>query len=185
MRTLFLTCLLAVCSLTLSAQIDAKLNAGSALFGGLGLAADFALSENSSVSAGLGYASTKANVSFGNGDSEYKYTRFRIIPEYRYYFNPENGADKFFVGGYGKLSFVNASNGDSAADDTATIGALGILFGNKWVSDGGFVFELNGGVGRNASLGSSDSGNDVDVLFGSVLGIDIRVGIIVGYRFGQ
>ncbi len=184
MRTLFLTCLLAVFSFSLSAQIDAKLNAGSALFGGLGLAADFALNDNSSLSAGLGYASTKANVVLGGDDSEFKYTRFRIIPEYRYYFSPQDGADGFFVGGYGKLSFVNASNGDSAEDDKATVGALGILFGNKWVSDGGFVFELNGGLGRNAVLGSSDDG-DVDTLFSSVLGIDVRLGIIVGWRFGQ
>lgn len=57
MRTLFLTCFIALCSLTASAQVDAKLNVGSAIFGGLGLAADFALSEKSSVSAGVGYAS--------------------------------------------------------------------------------------------------------------------------------
>jgi len=183
MRSLFLTCLLAVLSFTASAQVDAKLNVGSAIFGGLGVAADFALSEKLSVSAGLGYARTKGSVAFGNNSSEFKYTRFRIIPEFRYYLNPRNGADRFFVGSYGKVSFVNASDGDSANDDKATIGALGVLVGNKWVTDGGFMFELNFGIGRNASLGSNDD-NEVDV-FDNVLGIDIRLGIIAGYRFGS
>lgn len=183
MRNFFLTCLLAVFSLSLSAQIDAKLNAGSAIFGGLGLAADFALNEQSSFSAGLGYASTKADVILGSNESEYKFTRFRIIPEYRYYLSPDQGADNFFVGGYGKLSFVNASDSNDSNDDSTTIGALGILFGNKWVSESGFVFELNGGVGRNTALGSGS--NDVDTLFETVLGIDLRLGIIIGYRFGQ
>lgn len=184
MRIFLLTCLMAVCSLTASAQIDAKLNVGSALFGGLGVAADFGLSEKSSFSAGLGYANTKATVSFGTDESEYKYGRFRIIPEYRYYFNPREGADRFFVGAYGKLTFITASdNLETTEDYNATRGALGILVGNKWVSESGFLFELNLGLGRGAILGDSEEGTEESNVLNAVGGIDFRLGIIAGYRF--
>lgn len=182
MRTLLLTCFIALCSLTASAQIDAKLNVGSAIFGGLGVAADIGLSEKSSFSAGLGYARTTASVSFGADENEYKYGRFRIIPEYRYYFNPREGADRFFVGAYGKLTFLSASNDADPEDYNATRGALGLLVGNKWVSDSGFLFELNVGVGRGTIFGTSEDGNDAAVL-GALTALDFRLGIIAGYRF--
>lgn len=176
MRTLFLTCFIALCSLTASAQVDAKLNVGSAIFGGLGLAADFTLSEKSSVSAGVGYASNN----FGIDD--FNYSNVRIIPEYRYYFNPREGADRFFVGGYGKLGFISATDKSNDEKTNATRAALGILFGNKWVTDSGFLFELNLGLGRATVLGSSE-GDEFDAAFSTITALDFRLGIIAGYRF--
>lgn len=60
------------------------------------------------------------------------------------------------MGSYGKLGFISAKNRSTDVKISATRAALGILFGNKWVTDGGFVFELNAGVGRATILGSSE-----------------------------
>ena len=178
MRTFLFTCLLAVLSFTATAQVDAKLNVGSLIFGGIGIAGYQALSEKSSVSAGLGYASTKF------GSDVYRYSNFRIIPEYRYYLNPRNGADRFFVGGYGKLTFLTGKEIDNSGgeDFSATRGALGILFGNKWVSNGGFVFELNLGLGRATVFGAD---NDSEAALSAITALDLCLGIIAGYRFGN
>lgn len=177
MRTLLFTCILALCSFSLSAQVDAKLNVGSAIFGGLGVAADFGLSENTSLSAGLGVA----NTNFGSDEFDYKVTR--IIPEFRYYLSPELGADNFFVGGYGKLSFTKAENNADNTSADATRGALGVLFGNKWVGEGGFVFELNMGLGRGTTFGDGDGEDDFEAAFSALTALDFRLGIIAGWRF--
>ncbi len=177
MRTLLFTCILTLFSFSLTAQLDAKVNVGSALFGGLGIAGDFALSENTSLSAGLGYASTKF------GSETFKYSNLRIVPEFRYYLNPELGADRFFVGGYGKLAFVTAKDQSDNTETDATRGALGILFGNKWVGDGGFVFELNMGLGRATVFGSADGDDEFEEAYGTLTAFDFRLGIIAGWRF--
>ncbi|MEM9930231.1 MAG: DUF3575 domain-containing protein [Bacteroidota bacterium] len=177
MRTFLLACILALGSWSLSAQVDAKLNVGSFIFGGLGVAADFSLSENTSLSAGFGYA----NTDFGSDAFNYKVTR--IIPEFRYYLNPERGADKFFVGGYGKLSFTTAEDEVDNTSVDATRGALGILFGNKWVTDGGFLFELNMGLGRGTTFGDGDGEDDFEDAFNTLTAFDFRLGIIAGWRF--
>lgn len=183
MRTFLFTCILAVLSISAHAQIDAKLNVGSAIFGGLGLAADFGLNENSSLSAGLGYARTNVSVFFDSSDDEYRYDRFRIIPEYRYYVSPREGADRFFVGAYSKLTFITASSEKSANDYKATRGALGVLFGNKWVTDSGFLFELNMGVGRGVIFSDSAEGSEESAVLNALTALDFRLGIIAGYRF--
>lgn len=177
MRIFLFSCLMAF-SLSASAQVDAKLNVGSLIFGGIGVAGDFALSEKSSLSAGLGYASTKF------GSDVYRYSNFRIIPEYRYYLNPNLGADRFFVGGYGKITFLTGKEIDNGGgeDISGTRGALGILFGNKWVSDGGFVFELNMGIGRGTIFGKD---TEVEAALSLITALDFRLGIIAGYRFGN
>ena len=51
-----------------------------------------------------------------------------------------------------------------------TDGALGLAFGSKYVSPGGFVLDIYGGLGRN--LFTSESRSVVP-----------RVGINLGYRF--
>jgi len=180
MRTLFIVAVMALFSLsstTIQAQVDAKLNVGSAIFGGLGVAADFGLSESSSLSAGIGYASTKF------GSETFRYRNLRFIPEYRYYLSPDRGADNFFVGAYGKLSLVTAKDEGDDSEFDATRGALGILFGNKWVTDSGFMFELNMGLGRATVFGGGDDELEFDRVFGAITAFDLRIGIIAGYRF--
>ena len=185
MHKLFFLAALLLGSLTASAQIDAKLNGGSAITGGLGVAADFTVGPQSSVSAGLGYARTKVDVDVDNENQEFNYARFRIIPEYRYYFNPRTVADRFFLGGYGKIVLINAeaTSGDDSVDYSATRGVLGVMLGSKWVYDSGVVFEVNGGIGGGVILGDSVDGSAVATALNALAGVDFRLGIIVGYRF--
>ena len=178
MRTFFLTCLLAILSFSASAQVDAKLNLGPLLIGGVNVGADFALNENSSVGLSAGYLSTKF------GSDSYRYSNLLFVPEYRYYFSPNNGADGFFAGGYGKLTFTTAEDIDDNAepDVSATRGAIGVVFGNKWVTDGGFLFELNLGLGRGTTFGNK---SEAELAFSTLTALDLRIGVIVGYRFSN
>ncbi|MBC6996146.1 DUF3575 domain-containing protein [Neolewinella lacunae] len=177
MRIFLFTCLLAALSFTASAQVDAKINVGSLIFGGVDVSADFAVGEKSSFAAGVGYISTD----FGSDD--FKYSNLRIIPEYRYYLNPRLGADRFFVGAYGKLAFVTAKDETDNSEVDATRGALGFMFGNKWVTEGGFLFELNAGLGRATVFGSNDGDAEFEDAYGTLTSFDFRLGILVGYRF--
>ncbi len=125
----------------LQAQVDLKLNVGRALFGGYGLNGEFGLNDNSSLSLEVAYANNDFN------SDSLGFRNVRVIPEYRYYFAPQAGTDRFFVGGYGKLANAK-TRAEGESTKAVTRGVLGIMAGHKWVTDGGFLFELNAGVGR-------------------------------------
>ncbi|MEM6771980.1 MAG: DUF3575 domain-containing protein, partial [Bacteroidota bacterium] len=130
------------------------------------------------VAPGIAYASNNFGV------DEFTYRNLRVIPEFRYYLSPDYGADGLFVGAYGKLGFITATNKADDTTSSATRGALGILFGNKWVTDSGFLFELNLGLGRATIFGEGEEGdNNFAAAFSSITNIDLRIGIIAGYRF--
>ncbi|WP_420461196.1 DUF3575 domain-containing protein [Neolewinella sp.] len=180
MKTVLLILFFFLACVTATAQVDAKLNAGSAIFGGLGLAAEFPLGAQSAVSIGAGYSGL--GISFDNKD-EYSYRNLRLIPEYRYYFAPRKTMDRFFVGGYGKLGRLTGIDRDTDERVTTGRAALGILAGHKWVAPSGFVFELNAGLGRAVSFGGGDG---QEALYQRAIGVltatDVRLGILVGWR---
>ena len=169
---------------TLQAQlaVDAKVNLGSLITGGINVQGDFVINERLSAAAAFGYAGNGVEV---EGD-DYRVRRVRFIPEVRYYLSePKSyvGADGFFVGGYGKLNRISAQreSGDDIDEVNAVRGALGVFLGNKWVTDGGLVVELNGGIGAGAILG----GDATSTVVGTILStFDARLGILIGYRFG-
>ena len=181
MRTC-LTLLICLFTFTLArAQVDAKINVGSAITGGVNVAAEFPVGIQTSLSAGAAYSSLGLLV---NDDSEYRYRNLRFIPEFRYYFNPRRGHDRFFVGGYGKLGQLTGINKTTDEKVDATRVALGIMSGHKWVTPGGFNFELNLGVGRAGTFGGNDNDDEYAAAIGTLTRIDLRFGILVGYRFG-
>ena len=102
---------------------------------------------------------------------------FSLTPYYRFYFGKKPAAG-FFVEGFGMLNsyddsiYTEASNYSSYDDVTRTDFALGFGLGAKWVTKKGFIFEINGGIGRNL-FNSSDS--DFEIVG--------RGGITLGYRF--
>lgn len=104
---------------------------------------------------------------------------YYISPYYRFYFGKKY-ASGFFVEGFGMLNSVKEeeevvlSPPDLVGFDevNTTDFALGIGLGGKWVTNRGFLAELNFGVGRNL-FNSSDSDNEF-------VG---KVGISVGFRF--
>ena len=177
-----LTCLICLLGLTGAyAQTDAKLNAGSAITGGINVAAEFPVGQQTALSIGAAYSSL--GLVF-NDEDEYRYRNARLIPEFRYYFNPRLGFDRFYVGGYGKIGQLTGINRDTDAKVDATRAALGIMTGHKWVSAGGFVFELNLGVGRATTFGGNDNDAEYAAAIGALTAVDLRLGIVVGYRFG-
>ena len=73
---------------------------------------------------------------------------------------------------YDDSIYTEANNYSSYDDVTRTDFALGFGLGAKWVTKKGFIFEINGGVGRNL-FNSSDT--DFEIVG--------RGGITLGYRF--
>ncbi|WP_187270927.1 DUF3575 domain-containing protein [Neolewinella aurantiaca] len=180
-KNLLCTCALALLSLTASAQIDAKLNGGSLVTGGINIVADFAINYNSSLAIGIGRANTKLTVN----ENQYQYLRYRIIPEYRHYFDPQNGADGLFAGAYGRLAFFEGEAVSEGENVSGTRLALGAMFGNKWAYDSGFVLELNAGAGYGTAFGNKESAQVTTAFYQALPGLDLRLGVLVGYRFNR
>jgi len=100
---------------------------------------------------------------------------YYISPYYRMYFGKKYAAG-FFVEGFGLLSSVKKTFSNFGDDvffneENVTNFALGIGVGGKWVTNRGFLAELNFGVGRNLFKGDSTE---------DFVG---KVGITLGYRF--
>lgn len=103
---------------------------------------------------------------------------YYISPYYRFYFGNKYAAG-FFLEGFGMLNSTNDytyfyNNGFDAnvKEDNITDFALGIGLGGKWITNSGFVGELNLGFGRN--LFNNDR-FDYEIIG--------KVGISLGYRF--
>ncbi|VAV86012.1 hypothetical protein MNBD_BACTEROID02-180 [hydrothermal vent metagenome] len=102
---------------------------------------------------------------------------YYISPYYRFYFGKKYAAG-FFLEGFGMLNsidrvqfqFDNLGNVIDISDNITDF-ALGIGFGGKWVTNKGFIGELNLGVGRN--LFNNDT---IDDFVG-------KLAITLGYRF--
>jgi len=153
-------------------QVDFKKNEikGNALFlvaGALEVTYEHLLNEESGVGVSL----------FVPYDDSIN-TKFSLSPFYRFYFGKKPAAG-FFVEGFGMLNSYTqeASEGDFFSnyvgpEKDVTDFALGFGLGAKWVTQRGFIFEINGGVGRNLF-----NSNDTDY---EIVG---RGGITLGYRF--
>jgi hypothetical protein len=102
-------------------------------------------------------------------------TKIMFTPYYRYYFGKKPAAG-FFAEGFGMLnnyeSFKYNITGNESRTSNRTDFALGFGLGAKWITKKGFIFEINGGVGRNL-FNSTDT--DYEIIG--------RGGITFGYRF--
>ncbi len=170
-------------STTSQAQVDVTVNPIGILFGDISLGADIVISDNLSVEPTVGFGSNKSDL------LGYKSSSIPISVFGKYYFNPNNGADKFYASVW--LRFINRNfNFDDTLTGTASVdysqtrvgGGLGI--GYKVVSKGGIVFDIGIGAGR-AFLDKRKFESDVidpvtiewtQLMFNGKLG--------VGYRFG-
>ncbi|NJB86621.1 hypothetical protein GGR26_002389 [Lewinella marina] len=178
-KFLWLVCCLFL-SAALSGQTDAKINVGSALGGGINVAAEFPLGGQSALSVGAAYSSLAY---FDTDNEDYRYRSLRLIPEYRYYFAPRAGFDRFFVGGYGKVGRVAGTDIWSHEEIRAMRAAIGMLSGHKWIAPSGFLYELNAGIGRSVTFGGNEDEAVYQKVIGDLSGLDLRLGILVGWRF--
>ena len=97
-----------------------------------------------------------------------------ISPYYRFYFGKKYAAG-FFLEGFGMLNSIDQDFNFFSDEDEreyVTDFALGIGLGGKWVTKGGFIGEVNLGVGRN--LFKSEE-TDIDFIS--------KFSISIGYRF--
>lgn len=165
MKKLVLLFLLTL-SLVCTAQQELKLDIVDALaLKTLDVSYEFYVNENSS----LGVA---ALFNFEGKSSDFRYNEDRMItPFFRHYFSA-NGNWNFF----GELFFgINSGEKEENTNNVTTYtdytdGALGIGVGTKYVSEGGLIIDVHGGIGRN--------------LFGSDSPVIVpRVGASIGYRF--
>ncbi|MBT8244126.1 MAG: DUF3575 domain-containing protein [Winogradskyella sp.] len=149
---------------------EIKLNALYLVVGALDVTYERTLNEESGVGASL-------FIPFNNGDDIDFDIDYYFSPYYRLYFGKKYAAG-FFIEGFGMLSGydtteVNFQNGDPIIrENNSTAFALGIGVGGKWVTNSGFIGELNLGIGRNI-INADDF---VDDLVG-------KISIGVGYRF--
>ncbi|MBI1224901.1 MAG: DUF3575 domain-containing protein [Bacteroidetes bacterium] len=165
-----------------NAQVDVTVNPIGLLFGDLSVGADFGVTESFSVEGSIGVGGGKTDGT--------KYFALPITAVGKYYFNPNNGCDKFYADVF--LKFINRSYKDNDSNDvfdyaeyTQTRFGLGLGIGYKVASRKGIIFDIGFGVGRaivdNTKFKDSSTGDDISVDWPEIM-FQGKLGI--GYRFG-
>jgi outer membrane protein W len=183
MKTRLMILALAVFSLSsydANAQIDVTLNTLGILVSGTQVGVDLVISPDFSVEGSIGYNSNT------DDDRSQKYTSVPIQFLGKYYFNPDDGADKFYVGGF--LRYVNrsykAEGTSSFADLTQSRFGVGVGLGYKIVSRKNIVFDFGTTFGTVVSDNTKYEDSDGIQEEISIPGIIVGFKIGIGYRFG-
>ncbi len=151
---------------------EIKLNALFLLIGAFEPSYERNLTQESSIGMSVFIPFDKENF-----DSDINYY---VSPYYRIFFGKKYAAG-FFLEGFGMLNSTKGRssefvNGFDPAiivrEDDVTDFALGFGLGGKWMTTGGFVFEVNGGFGRNLF---NTERNEYDFVG--------KFGFNLGYRF--
>ncbi|MDX1470865.1 MAG: DUF3575 domain-containing protein [Flavobacteriaceae bacterium] len=106
-------------------------------------------------------------------DSVKENIEYLVTPYYRYYFGAGQ-TEGFFLEGFGMLNSIETEIFDFDLEDDedfTTDFALGIGLGGKWVTSGGFVGEVNFGIGRN--LFNTDE-HDYEVIAKGAITVGLR-----------
>jgi hypothetical protein len=162
------------------AQVDVTLNPIGLLFGDINAGIDFALGENISLEAVVGYGGASSNT------FNLKYNNLPVTGVFKYYFGPKLGADRFYADAF--VRFVTrsatAEEGSSYAGYTQTRLGGGIGVGYKAVSQKGLVFDIGLGFGRTVvnNLEYKDSNGIQETVDWPGIMIIAKLGL--GYRFG-
>jgi hypothetical protein len=196
-----LVLIFAFCSLKTFAQtIDFSINLAPMVFTNFSGNLSYNLEDNMSVGTVIGYQNLKITATSGTTTEEVGYGGFYIAPEFRYFFNPDRGNDGFFAGPYLKFRSMGSSgeayaaldaNGDVVNYDTKNTGlALGIVLGKTWITNSNIFFTTWTGLGYylfNKTTNSKDFEKDplTTEITSSVPTLDFRLGLSVGYRFGN
>lgn len=167
------------------AQVDVQINPVGILFSSINVTSEFGVSEDFGIEAGVDYDFQNYNFD----DFEYRNNAIGLRAIGKYYFGPEDGIDRWAIGGYTRFVTGTASTSDnttSGRDEVKnTKFAIGFYTGYKWVSRKNVVFELGFGIGRNFvrkyeyNDGSSVNTDDIPLL-----NIDVLGRLSLGYRFG-
>ena len=159
-------------------QIDVTAAPLGLLWGDLSLGVDYCFTENVSAELGAGFGGSS-----GNDGAEHEFKNRNIQGTVKYYFNPSNGSDKFYIGG-----FIRSINRDYDSGENSSLGYKqhriggGFLLGRKQVSDSGILFDINLGVGRAFydNVTFTAAGNESTIAWPDIMMVG-KLG--VGYRF--
>jgi hypothetical protein len=153
---------------------EIKINAVFLLLGTFEASYERNLSEQSSIGV-------SAFIPFDNENFDMD-LNYYISPYYRIFFG-QKYAGGFFIEGFGMLNSIerefysNSQNGNyNYYNEDVTDFALGFGLGGKWMTTGGFVFEVNGGIGRNLFSTNNSEYYDYSPIVG-------KFGFNLGYRF--
>jgi len=177
---------LALCFLFVSfsanAQFEVKINPIGALFQSPDVSVEYIVNDDFGVEGKLGFA-------WSNNDvlgSEVRSNGLSLAVLGKYYFGPQEGADRFYTGMYGKFRTNNSSSNDvGVLSYNNTRLALGVVFGYKWVGDNGIVLDINLGLGR-ALVNNFKFDDPNDEIYEDALSLgnfDAISTIALGYRF--
>ncbi len=207
--------LLSVATFCLSAgaqaQLDVKFNFLGFLFNQYQVGGEYVLSEEMSTGAFASYSvwnleTTTFDVDGNLVSEEYKLTGLSVIPNVRFYFNPDDDCDGYFAEGYLKWRQRKSTNQSIYVPETNAFGgtdytlynydvtqsatALGVGFGRKWMTNVGFFAETFAGIGKNLIENTKYSEDAVTEYYEANdntdlnwAGIDLRLAFNVGWRF--
>ena len=174
-----------------TSQVDVTVNPIGLLVGSFGVGGDIALSDNFSTELAVGFGSRSSDDDFTRS---YKVSSFRVNAIGKYYFSPDEGADKFYAGAF--LRYINRGYSYDSPQTTfegveyngdydQTRFGLGFLFGYKVVVDSKIIVDFNFGAGTSIadSYKYADSSGYKVAKERPSLMIVGKLGI--GYRFGS
>ncbi|MCK5846009.1 MAG: DUF3575 domain-containing protein [Bacteroidales bacterium] len=185
------------------AQQDIKTNALGLFLKNYGIGYEYVINDEISAGGYINFSTGSLYLEMINdaAGSDYEYSNFSIMPEFRYYTNPDFGADKRYFGAYAIYQRSNWGNltlteypatGPSIKhiyDMTNNAIGLGIIGGQKWVMNSGLYFETLAGFGRFMSSSLSYSDPAIEGLINTAeyeyfSAWDFRFQVGVGYRIG-
>jgi hypothetical protein len=201
MKKILLTIFILGTSLSsLMAQHDVKINALGLFFRNYSAGYEYIINDEISAGISTNFAKGSWLLQAMNGidGSSTTYSGFSITPEFRYYTNPDFGADKRYFGAYliyegvswGDLTVYDYDNSNTITYDMSNTGiGIGIIGGQKWVTNSGIYFESLLGFGRfmSSNITISDTrANEIINLaeYDFISGWDLRFQIGIGYRIG-
>lgn len=167
--------------------IDVTVNPIPLLFGNVNVGAEYVVNDNIGVELTIGIASGKDEVE--TGDAEAKYFGMPVAIFGKYYFGPDDGADRFYADIW--LKYVNrkyeysGTDADLYAGYTSTRFGVGFGIGYKLVADNGLVFDVGFGGGRAIVDDTEFETSAGEQTAFDLPGIMTTGKIGIGYRFGN
>ena len=186
MRNIFVLLICLGITATSFAQVDVRINPINAIFGSPDVSVEAAVAPQFGIEGTFG-----ANFGGFNLESvDFRRRGFKGFVAGKYYFNENKGNDNLSVGLYVKGKHVDfTAKTDEQANENFNRNklAIGLIVGQKWVSDNNIVFGIDAGVGRNIMNRFNYEEEDnatVDLAAFPFLNLDAILRVSVGYRFG-
>ncbi len=179
-KSIFLV-LLSMMSLAAMAQVEVKVNPIGAIFNSPDLSIEYIVVDNFGVEGRIGYSWSNIDV---NG-AEYQGKGLVFIGGGRYYFNPNAGGDKFYLGAYTKFrnSKFTATLDDRTEEVKRQRLAVGSMLGYKILSKNERIsLDLNFGIGR-ALITKNTNASDDFLNNVAITKLDLISTLAIGYRF--